>query len=228
MANRFREPRIYKAKTTEVLNAITSEWQWLKFLIDNGKPYQKLLDLLITEEGKEDSEFNTIKKLAAYLEENQAKATKWINMIYEDVWTLNEESPELFRVVDSIPFEMYFKGSYHGPDVVFIIYLPYTLQYGDAFNWSFVNPKLGSYYFYVDGISHYYEYGKMRTTTHLQEGIFNRYRHHLIDKADFHGLISFDEKYSLPKYQLDDLLRERTKNVQNYDYLRNEVSSNFF
>lgn len=224
MTNRYQEPPTYKARTSEIINALCSERQWLPLLDQQKKAYQPLLDFFIGG----GLEFDTTKQLASHLGLSPSKVTKWINMIYEDIWNLNEQQPTSFYQPDCKPVEVHFQGSFYGPGRLFTLYLPILPNYGDSFNWLFILPKLGSSYFYVESIHHYYEQGELKTSLHLQEGMFNRYRHHLLDKADFHELLSFDERYYLSKYRLDDLLRERTKDPSDYPYLRSEATNSHF
>lgn len=201
----------YKPGTVDVLNALVSEYQWLNLLVDKGKSYEALILLLIQESDREMyTGFGAIKKVSQTLNESQSKITKWILSAYNDLFELNYDKPELFKVGEGQRYDMYFKVDYYESSA-FTLYLANPLHYGEAFEWQFIKAKVGTYHFYVDNITHEYAGGIVTTRVSLHSGWFNSYRQHLVDKLDFLKLIDFHEKHYLPSHKLDEILKERSR-----------------
>lgn len=201
----------YKPGTVDVLNALVNEYQWLNLLTDSGKPYDTLLRLIVDDSNREMyTGFGAIKKVSQILNESQSKITKWILSAYNDLFELNYENPELFKLGEGHRYYMHFKVDYHA-SADFTIYLSNPLSYGEAFEWQFIKAKVGTYYFYVEDITHVYAGGTITTQVTLHSGWFNSYRQHLIDKLDFLKLIDFHEKHYLPSHKLDEILKERSR-----------------
>lgn len=137
----------YKLGTVDVLNVLVSEYQWLNLLVDTGKSYEALILLLIQESDREMyTGFGAIKKVSQTLNESQSKITKWILAAYNDLFELNYEKLELFKVGQDHRYDMHFKVDYHASSD-FTLYLANPLNYGEAFEWQFIKPKVGTYLF---------------------------------------------------------------------------------
>jgi hypothetical protein len=207
-------PEVYTAKTKEFLHSLESEYQWLDFLKGHNKAYEPLLNIVQQQgrKGEEDvTPSPTIAQIAKELNESSAKVSKWLSQIYSDLYELNDERPELFKVPGK-RYELRFKNTYTSQYGHFTLWLDQTLTYKNKFEWHFINAKLGEYNYYVHEIDHSHRKGELITTIYLKSGFYNSYRETLLNKAEFMHLLDFDERFHLNDYQLDHILRERVEN----------------
>ena len=99
----------FRATPLDYLHCIFNEYEWLLLLKGRNKPYESILDPLheiARKERYEDEELAdikiTIKWLGERLKVNTSKLSKWITLMYNDIVTLNESNPELFRKVTGL------------------------------------------------------------------------------------------------------------------------------
>jgi hypothetical protein len=131
---------------------------------------------------------------------------KYLTQIYEDILSLNYDSPELFRNRNYHRYLLHFRHLDHCYND-FNIWLPTELNRFDRFTFSFIQGKVDWGYFWVKDILHIHEYGEIKTFVYMAACSPNIYRELLLHKADFLREISVDEKYSLSEYQMDEKLK---------------------
>mgnify|MGYP000898278231 CR=1 FL=1 len=209
----MKEFQEYNPTARQLVSCLVSEYQWLNLLKNKEKGYEPILDYLINlgkEYEFEDSIFDWKKFQSKTIAENSGIKTsnlkKMLVNIYEDIFQLNHKSPELFKNGEMYFYELCFTNDKYTCN--FNLWLPVLLSPLDLFDFHFVEAKMNISYFWVEGIAHYREYGKTKTTADLKSGFPNKYRELLLSKADFMKEISFDEKYNLSDYDLDKKLRK--------------------
>lgn len=203
----------YKPTSRELVNCLTSEYQWLELLKNNGKVYQPVLDYLI-DIGKQydqntdnyDYKKNQLKAISENTGISTPKIKKNLIEIYNDIFELNYSNPELFNNGGTYLYELRFSYfSYYG---YFNLWLPVMFNQFDRFNFYFISAKVETSSFWVVDIFHRHENGKTNVSVNLKGGFPNKYRELLLAKAEFMNEISFREKYELYDYQLDKKLIE--------------------
>ena len=91
-----------RLSVVSIMAALASEKQWMRLVRDGRKAYGKLIDYYISDSsldessGRSDSRTGTVKYIAERLGEKPATVNKWFRQIYQDIFDLNEEHPELF------------------------------------------------------------------------------------------------------------------------------------
>ncbi len=73
---------------------------------------------------------------------------------------------------------------------------------GDNISLSFVKAKVGTDYFYVDDIRHYFEENSQSIHIFLKGGIFNQYWHNRLHEAMEKRELPFKDFYDLNDYEL--------------------------
>jgi hypothetical protein len=195
-----RVPEPYKAHNPEILRSIFNQPQWLNLLFYKDKPYEKLLThfLFLSKLMDEEKQTDTsIKGISFAVGEKTATVAKWIPMIYNDIYNLNVESPELFKA-PGIRYDLYFHSTFY-TSAFFTLWLNKPLSLYDRFS--------GSSSFWVERVSHSYVWGEHQVNVTLNSGSHNSYRDYILDQAEFHNLIGLLERYSLTEYQMDDRLK---------------------
>ncbi len=203
----------YTIKSADYLSCLLSEYQWLKLLKTQNKAYDLLLDYLIELGEYEFSEKNysknkrQINNIATELNCKYFHIAKWLPEIYNDIFTLNEEKPELFHQENFYKYTLSFSTRYdyfYG----FQLWLPVVLNRYDTFIFNFIKGKVNETYFWVEDISYTHEYGKSCYQVDLKGGYFNSYRELLLEKVKFMNAISLHDLIESSEYDLDDKLRE--------------------
>lgn len=204
---------IHKPSSKDLLHSLESECQWLDHLKNKNKLYETLINIVQREGQKTEEDTSpslSIKMIADEINQSSAKVTKWLSLMYSDLFDLNYKSPEIFEAPGT-RYELHFKSLFSEQSSFFTLWLNQRLQIKDRFEWLFMNAQLGTYYYYVSDISHSHAKGELTTNVFLKSGFYNGYREMLLNKADFMQLLSFDERFHLNEYQLDQLLRERVE-----------------
>lgn len=208
----MRNTEEYKPSARELVFCLTSEYQWLELLKNNGKVYEPVLDYLIDlgKQYEEDVDNDESKKyqsksISAATGFNSSKIKKFLAEIYNDIFELNYSKPELFNNGDKYLYEMCF--SYFSFNGYFYLWLPVMLKPFDRFDFHFVYAKLKTSSFWVEDVSHRHEYGKTIVDVSLKGGYPNKYRELLLEKVKFLNDISFHEIINISDFQLDEKLK---------------------
>ncbi|WCT13497.1 hypothetical protein [Mucilaginibacter jinjuensis] len=210
-ARKYASPDPYMPKTKELWIALKTEYQWLVLLKDNGKNYEQLIEM-IQENGLQDPEdyapSPTIKLVAERVNQKPALIAKWLRLLYDDLWELNETQPDKFGAGCS-NFKLRFSKPGYRNTVYFSMPLERVLLKGETFRWYFIQAKMGENHFYVDHIYNDFLQGKHVTTIDLKAGYYNAYSEQLLEKGLFLRLINQLEIFGLTDYQVDQLLVHR-------------------
>ena len=93
----------------------------------------------------------SIKRIAADLKLDTAKVTKWLNVIYQDIFKLNETKPELF-FERGIAVTLYLR---HFDDTEAMkVSLPALPREYEMFRFYFAKAKMGIEYYWVYRVEH--------------------------------------------------------------------------
>ena len=181
----------YEPSTIETFHCIASMPKWAKLLIDVNpdKPYNEMLKGLVQRNFyNERNERLTIKSIAADLKTDTGKVTKWLTAIYQDIFELNENNPELF-CQNGIAVTLYLH--YFDDSAAFKVSLPALPREYEMFRFYFVKAKMGTDYYWVHRVEHSIENDTYETCIWLRGGLTNKYREFLYDKAKFYNRIGF-------------------------------------
>ena len=86
----------------DIIYALDEERQWMELVRDGGKPYSKMIDLLLSDPiHDEDTEPEVLKNMtvtnySARIGEKQSTVNKWLRQIYSDIYDVNDKYPERF------------------------------------------------------------------------------------------------------------------------------------
>ncbi len=203
----FHEP-----STHEIFYCLSYMPEYAKILAaeNNKKPYYQFLTWLIEKDFyKERNENLSIKQISSAFNSDTAKVTKWIKLIYEDIFDLNFDKPELFQH-DGLKIEMYMR---HFDDRCTIkTTLPVLPREYETIRFPFVKAKLGTDQFWVKTVEHKIEGENQSVFLWLEGGYINRYREFALDKALFEGWIHFMDLYHKHSFELDDELKRIYRN----------------
>lgn len=146
-----------------------------------------------------------MKSVAAKFNSDPTKISKWIRQIYEEIFELNYDNPEPFqRSGIKVTLHLTNYDNFGSFDTC----LPVMPRENEAFISRFFNAKVGTNYFWVDKIDHYFENDQMKTTLHLKGGFVNKYRKLLTDRALFEERLSLHDFYIKYDYEVDRELKK--------------------
>jgi hypothetical protein len=203
----------YQASTQDIFIALTSEAQWLDLLEITDEKILKLIHIIQAEGRKADDEQGdspSMKMIAKEIGTNATNVSEWVVQLYNDLWKLNWQKPELFYD-GALICECYFKGGLDRQYCYFELGLQHPFTPGDNFNWVFLRGKFPLMAFHVTSVGHEHINGKMKTFINFKFGYGNQYRDMLLEKAHFLELVNYDELIDLPDYKIDELLQHRVE-----------------
>ena len=198
----------HQPTTIEIFVCIASMPNWAKLLINEEptKPYIEMLKGLIERNFySKKNERLTIKAIATDSKIDSGKATKWLTAIYEDIFKLNENKPELFYD-KTIPVTLYMR--HYDDSETFRISLPALPREYEMFRFYFVKAKVGTDYFWVERVEHSIENDKYEICIWLHGGMVNKYREYLFEKAKFYESIEFMNFYKMADFEIDNELKK--------------------
>src|SRR5258705_801909 len=192
---RIKERRqiLHEPSTHEIFQCLSGMPAYSKILLGNkpDEPYADFLKSLIQVNFyNSEEEKISIKMLATDFKTNTSKATKWINEIYQDIFELNCDKPELFQG-DGIKVTLYMKA--YDNHCNFYTTMPVLPREFETLRFPFAHGKVGSDYFCVKKVEHEIDESSVAITLWLECGVLNKYREFAFDKALFQGWISFME-----------------------------------
>lgn len=202
-----RRKILHEPSTLETFYCLCSMPMYSKILAEQntGKPYSDFLHWMLKTNFYDDQTGKiTIKKIATDYKGDSKKITKWIKSIYEEVFELNYNKPELFQR-DGVKLSMYIK--YYDNVVSFYTSLPVLPREFETCRFPFVKSKVGIEYFWVKKVEHEIVENTSNVTIWLAGGTVNKYREFALDKALFHSRIHFMEVYDKHDFELDEDLK---------------------
>ena len=199
----------------EIIYALDDERQWLELVREDGKPYTKLIDFLLSEPVHDDDtdpellKSMTVTCYAARLGEKQATVNKWLRQIYTDIFELNQKHPELFVNPGEQLCSLHYYCNSEKSGFLFYIGLKCIPRVGDEIDFYFPRAVVDSSALIVKEITHKFEHGTTVIEIELGRRYYkgSSYRNLLIDKALFMGWMQFEDIF-LPDYELDAKLKK--------------------
>jgi hypothetical protein len=137
------------------------------------------------------------------------KITKWLREIYEQIFELNYDHPELFQE-QGVKACLYMR-QYDNSCSFFTSLLSLPREF-ETVRFPFVKGKIGTEYFWVKKVEHEIEEDIIQTTLWLDGSILNKYREFALDKALFQGWIPFMDVYHKHSFELDDEIKKIYRN----------------
>jgi hypothetical protein len=125
--------------------------------------------------------------------------------MYEDIYELNDNEPELFRS-PGIRHDIYFRS--YDNRMFFTIWLPHTPNLYHRFQFNFVRASVGTDSFWVKDIIHKVDGGEYRVSMTVSGEELNKYRELLLDKALFNGLLDYRDIHHKHPFEIDKILWE--------------------
>lgn len=207
-----RRKFLHEPSTHEIFYCLCGMPNYSKILLEQNptKPYSDFLRRLIDLNFyNERTEKIAIKKIATDLKTDTAKATKWIKEIYEQIFELNFDKPELFQN-NGIKVCMYMR--HYDSSCSFYTTLPVLPREFETINFPFAKAKTGTERFWVKRVEHEITEDIAVVTLWLDGDTLNKYREFALDKALFQGQIHFMDIYNKQSFELDDELKKIYKN----------------
>ena len=141
---------------------------------NNGKRYNDFLKWILENQHLKGDEKRSIKKIAEQSGYPSAKISKWLREIYDGIFELNEEQPQLFYLAGNIKVEFYLK--YFDSHCSFITSLPAVPRMHESIDFFFVKAKMGISSFWVNDVSHFITENETSVVVNLTGGMVNVYR----------------------------------------------------
>ncbi len=197
-----------------IMTGLADQVQWMELVRDERKEYTKLIDYLTREWSPKNVLFPNevkIQKVTYYagvLKEKPSTLNKWFRQIYNDIFDLNENHPELFAKPDETLCSFIYDCVEDGSGFWFNLGVTSVPRIGDYVSLRFVRAVTDTHDFIVKDVTHRFQNGRMEIEIDLMNKIrnINHYRSLLIEKALYLGLISIDDLKR--EWKLDDKLME--------------------
>lgn len=200
------KPEEYKPSTRDVLLCLSYESQWLSLLKGLNKSYDGILNpLQLVFDNRSFGALNdySVKGISSVLGIKTSDVAKWSHRIYNDLFELNSNEPELFEAEGTrVDFSINGLNTF----AYFTLWLSVPLRQHEGFSWHFLKAKLRTAYFNVESVAHEYDAGIQTIRVHLNTYTPNIYRQFIYDKALFYNLIP--ESSSISEYALEERLRK--------------------
>ena len=197
-----------------IMTGLADQVQWMELVRDERKEYTKLIDYLTREWSPKNVLFpngvkiQTVTYYAGVLKEKPSTLNKWFRQIYNDIFDLNENHPELFAKPDETLCSFIYGCVEDGSGFWFNLGVTSVPRIGDYVSLRFVRAVTDTHDFIVKDVTHRFQNGRMEIEIDLMNKIrnTNHYRSLLIEKALYMGLISIDDLKR--EWKLDDKLME--------------------
>lgn len=206
-----KEPIIHVPATIDIYYSLCNYPGWLGLLLSEHKhkEYHKFLQGLFEKcLYKGESKRITIKRISSESGFKTQQVTKWISEMYEDIFTLNTEKPELFKQ-EGIKHDLFFKC--YDMTTSFSLWLNTTPKIYERFSCFFMEAKLGCRSFWVSDIHHEYDTDGHTIAVSLKAGFPNYYREFLLSKALYKEEIGFMDAYLKYDFEIDSKLKSLYK-----------------
>ncbi|MBK8451700.1 MAG: hypothetical protein IPL42_17475 [Saprospiraceae bacterium] len=198
---------IHQPSTLEIFYSLSCMPSYSKLLLDQcpDKPYSDFLVWLIEQEFYKDrAEKIAIKKISADFMTNPIKVTKWIKEIYEQIFELNSDKPELFQK-KGVKVCLYM--SHHDSSCHINTSLPTLPREFETISFPFVKGKLGTDHFWVKKVQHEIVEDIVEIFIWLEGRTLNKYREFALAKALFEDKIHFMDVFHMQEYEIDKELK---------------------
>lgn len=200
---------ICRPSTKDIIVSLSDAPAWCKILCTHtNENYKDVLVQLIAEDFFRKDERLVVGKIAKEFKMDTAKLHKLISRIYDDIFDLNEATPDLFEQ-PGIPHNLQLK--YFDSHCNANVWLPATPRLYETVVFDFVNAKVGTTHFTVMKVMHEVNDINSGITLFLEGGNINPYRQRLINRALFEQKIGLYDTWHLPEHKLDEELRKLYK-----------------
>jgi hypothetical protein len=162
----------YDPSTKDYLIALSYFLNFVILINSQGKKYQKVHSWLLENEERlknEDVPFPTITEISNAVKLGFSVVKRSLINLYEDIFLLNENSPELFLSEGQTLCNLYFACS--GQHSGFSLGLNRIPKVNEGFSFDFIKPKLGSYMFYVTEVDHMIKNNGQEINIYLNHGL---------------------------------------------------------
>ena len=186
----------------------------LKDLLGKGKPYEQLLNFIISNYNSEDENYVSpmVKELSSKTNIPYSKLKKQLHQLYSEILELAEKG-DLFTIQKrSYLFEAKYCDQY------------LSVKYYDIPNVPIIGEQvcLSCFYssfhrsdFYVDSITYEYYADEVITVIRLETGTYNSFYRLKLDEADFKDIFSIHDFYCKSKYELKKMMLEKMRPYHN-------------
>jgi hypothetical protein len=198
---------LHRPTTLETFYCLCDTPTWTETLIGLNKPYESFLIKLKDRKYFEDNkEKTTIKWMSAQMGFEITKVTKWIRLIYDDIFELNYDNPEKF-MTEGIPCELHFKN--YDDFASMRVWLNAIPRKYESLQFYFLKAKIGTDRFWVHNVTHDISDGKQVISISLRGGFCNEYREQLVQRAYFDGTLTLWGDRDKFDFEIDRILSER-------------------
>jgi len=199
---------LHEPSNQEIFHCLGDMPVYSQILLENtrDKPYAEFLKWLLEVNFFNDrNEKINLTKLSQNFKSKTAEITKWIRQIYEDIFELNENQPQLFQTEGmKVTFTVKNRDNY----CYFNTCLPAIPREFESIQFHFIHAKMGTGRFWVKNIEHSIQESIISITINLESDYVNKYREYLLEKAVFHNWIGLIDLYKKQPSEIDDLLHQ--------------------
>jgi hypothetical protein len=198
----------HEPNTHEILYSLEAMPKWVGILLQNSaKAYCPFIKWYADKNFyKERTDRISIKQLSKdYALADSAKITQWIGEAYNDILELHADQPELFTGT-GIKVNCYCK--YFDDATSLVLWFPVIPRMYEEVRIEFVKAKVGVEYFWVEKVTYGVDNDNVEITLYLKGGFANQYRHMLLQRAEFEGVLSLREQHMNPDWENDKELLE--------------------
>ncbi len=181
----------YDPSIKEYLIALVYFTNYVKLINPVGKGYQKVHSWLLENEERlknYDIPFPTMTEISDTLKLGSSVVKKSLINLYEDIFLLNQKSPELFILEGQTLCHLSF--TYFGQHTSFSLGFNRIPRVIEDLSFDFIKPKLGTYMFHVTSVDHSITNNGHEIDIYLNHGRTNSYLKLLKEKAYLHNQIS--------------------------------------
>lgn len=190
----------------EILNSLEDMPQWSKILLNHtNEIYKDVLTQIIEHDFYRHDDKITLGAIAKQAAIDQGKLKKWLVRIYDDIFDLNYEQPDLFQST-GIRHQLLLSNMRN--HCALNIWLPSTPRQGDIVELYFVRAKLDNYLYTVTRVTYEIAGNETIISLRLEGGFINPYRDWLLHRAEFEQRIGYRDKRDTSELEMDEQLRK--------------------
>ena len=200
MKNKKRE---YSSKG--IIRDITSMQKFLPGFLNLEKDYKDLLEHFISiDYSNDETPYPSIKELQTKLGITYSVLRRKLYQLYEDL--ADHENLGVAFSIKKVEY-VFCLEYFDNREYITIDELPVIPRVGEQIWFPFFKAMVGTEYFYVRKIDHYFDDTKQSITIRLGSGEYNLFWHLKKDEEYEKGNVSWDEYYSSMDYRLKERFR---------------------
>ena len=178
-------------------------------LSSSEKEYTSFLEIVLKNSFCRNIENTSVKFISEATNTKREKATKWIRQIYDDIFLLNEEQPNLFKT-EGMKCGLYF--SHYDMYCYFYRWLNFTPRLFEHISWNFIRGKMSHGEFWVKRIDYDLNEAEPMAQIYLDGAVLNLYEVLLKDRALFERVIDYTDEIHKGKFEVEKILMDHYKN----------------